>query len=612
MFKSTTRELGVGNVGFLIERHFAEITPQQFVREYQVNALQAIERAQHNGLVAQGQVVWDRDENTYQKKNLTKLCIIDNGDGMNSDELIKFIGEISSGKNGQNLDGNFGIGAKISGYPLNPLGVVYQSWQNGNGVQLHIWRDPDTNKYGMRQYQQIGPNDEVYTDYISQLDQHFKPAIIDQHGTKVIFLGDSLEQDTTEGSGRGKDTWLIKCLNSRFFKFPENVTTKVREKRINEPDTYREIQGQERLLARDSVMSGVLHLTQSNLPAIVRWWILKDQNRDGRYNSTGHMAALYDNELYDLAPSIQTERVRLQSFGVMMGAERDVVIYIEPDQQLVISNSGRTHLLFEKEHLPWGDWAVEFLTQMPQAIKDLVASKSNHLRNNSKSVHELLKPYMHLYSLHGVKPDPNQPSHHTTTATGSGPSTSTTTGTCRGGGGGGGNGHPNRRKSLIEDVYESGPIANGKKVNYTDLPQTIWVSVADGTRDPDDLVDRAARYIPTKNLIMINTDFAVFQNEIARWVDGAKAINKPVPTESIVQIVHKYVELALVDAVMGAMSLRYSQGWGTPAILAALSDEALTVVASARYWLNFGVSREIPSHFGTFEPMTPTAAAPLL
>ena len=48
------------------------------------------------------------------------------------------------------------------------------------------------------------------------------------------------------------------------------------------------------------------------------------------------------------------------------------------------------------------------------------------------------------------------------------------------------------------------------------FPKVNWVSVTDKTREPDDMDDRAAKYIEKDNQLLINVDFRVYND----MVDG--------------------------------------------------------------------------------------------
>ena len=115
----------------------------------------------------------------------------------------------------------------------------------------------------------------------------------------------------------------------------------------------RKVTGQESWLKANSSESGLLARKQ----ATARWWILKDSVDDsGTHFHGGHIAALFDEELYEMTvgrPGV----ARLQSFGVIFGYNR-VVIYVEPLQNQdagLTANTARTNLLVDGQPLPWTD-----------------------------------------------------------------------------------------------------------------------------------------------------------------------------------------------------------------------------------------------------------------
>ena len=69
--------------------------------------------------------------------------------------------------------------------------------------------------------------------------------------------------------------------------------------------------------------------------AQAHWWILRRDDRssaskDAIWASTGHRAALYQDELYELITPSRGGYQKVQEFGVRFAYAR-VVIYVEPD-----------------------------------------------------------------------------------------------------------------------------------------------------------------------------------------------------------------------------------------------------------------------------------------
>src|SRR5258708_35322699 len=104
--------------------------------------------------------------------------------------------------------------------------------------------------------------------------------------------------------------------------------------------------------------------------AKAHWWILDDDpaltQNSGYVASSGHTAALYQDELYEMMTA-RAGVARLQAFGVIFGHNR-VVIYVEPKNgagQNLTSNTARTHLLLSSEPLPWPEWPPDSRPTVP-------------------------------------------------------------------------------------------------------------------------------------------------------------------------------------------------------------------------------------------------------
>src|SRR3954462_1913152 len=101
-----------------------------------------------------------------------KLCVVDNGDGMTGEEMIKFINQLSSSGSEQSFSGNYGVGAKIAAATKHPAGVIYQSWKNGDGYMVQLEKNAATGEYGLRQWELKAGS---FSHYVP-LDDLVKPA----------------------------------------------------------------------------------------------------------------------------------------------------------------------------------------------------------------------------------------------------------------------------------------------------------------------------------------------------------------------------------------------------------------------------------------------------
>jgi uncharacterized protein (UPF0335 family) len=128
-----------------------------------------------------------------------------------------------------------------------------------------------------------------------------------------------------------------------------------------------------------------------------------------------------------------------------------------------------------------------------------------------------------------------------------------------------------------------------------------WVSVKDGTREPGDFEDRAARYIVEQNHLLINADFRVFTDMIDRW-NREFADNKTAVAGVVQDAVRSWFEQSLVETVLGVQSLKDAKEWSVEDIERALSEEALTAAVLPRYHVHNSVKRELGSKLGKLQP----------
>ena len=220
-----TMELEVENASFMLDTLGKDCEPVQYLRELTENAVQAVNATGE----AQGEVIWDLDWNGYDADGLMKLCCIDTGIGMSAGELKRYINHLSASRHTQSLQGNFGIGAKVAAAPRNPHGIVYVSWKDGIGSMIQLWRDPATEKWGLKQFRLADGN----YDHCVPVDDAVKPEPLEgkDHGTMVILLGQAPEDNTMEApvGAENRTKWIAKYLNQRYFAFPAGVEIKVRE-----------------------------------------------------------------------------------------------------------------------------------------------------------------------------------------------------------------------------------------------------------------------------------------------------------------------------------------------------------------------------------------------
>jgi len=593
-FQSELQATSVDPAGLtqLIRNLGRDCTPDQYLREFLKNSIQACERAlnqNRDDLLYQPTIHLDANPD-LREAGLWKLSFVDNGDGMDRDEMVSLLNNLSASGSVKNQHINYGVGAKIAAMTRNHEGIVYESWKNGLGHRIIVKFDEDAGIYG------IAPIDlpDGSFDYVIQLAPSEKPNLIDEHGTRVTLLGMSLEQDTMkkpEGVNGSNEAWFINYLNTRFFKIPENIEIKARYRYYSEDPgkTYMTpIEGQKKTLDSISILRGTLRVKGAN----VYWWGMpKQTGGHGRSTLKGHTALIHEDEVFDLADSRSS---RANYFGILIGKER-VIIYVEPD--IAEQNTSRTSLVKpDGSNIIWDGWQQEFRANMPEDLKGFLEELSSEQTNesHSASIADRLRDLGNLYKLSMYRAsevgdkqgDPDSEiSAGGNTRTGietdvidddvvevDRPRTVT----------------PKRKamNPVMARLLTKGGISS-KEVNNVEFPTVKWVS----ERTETYLADRVASYDTASHVIVANSDFAGLRDVVKfvtrpeyKEIDGAITI--------VEDEVRKAFEQALVEVVTGALSFRRGRrAWKPEEFERAISPEALSSAMMIRYWIVQDVKR---------------------
>lgn len=600
--------LTVDNTGFLLDRLGEDCHPLQFLRELTQNAIEAIEKTPEKS----GDILWDVDWVPYElgEHQAFKLSITDNGIGMTGEEMVKYINQLSSSMAVQSAEGNYGVGAKIAAATRNRAGLVYLSWKSGRGSMIHLWRDPDSGQYGLRQ---IERPDGSY-DHFAELEDDVKPDIVKNHGTKIVLLGNALDHDTMRApkDAPSPSQWIAKYLNTRYFCIPEGITIRCRQgwdrpRDDNKNNVLRTISGQREYLEKHKETSGTVALEDAQ----VLWWILKDEEalsqNSGYVESSGHIAALYKCELYEIS-SARAGYAKLQQFGVIFGQKR-VVLYVQPiaNGRRLTTNTARTQLLIDSEPLPWTDWATEFREKMPEPIsrmmEQIAADGAND--DHSRSIRDRLKNLLELFKVSRYRPVTDGTLRIGEPMPGAGGQPASRLSGTRAGNGSTAGSRADKAGAVggIYGTFLKKQGVQGEEAKMNVFPQVKWISLEEGTRELGVLDDRAARYLQDQHLLLINADFRAFMDMIAYWVKeyGSRHGDVAGIKERIRDTVHDWFEQALVETIIGLLALRGSAEWPRDAMEKAMSEEALTSVVMQRYHPYNSIKRELGTRIASLK-----------
>jgi DNA topoisomerase VI subunit B len=107
------------NTAFSVEILGNQCAPMQYVRELTQNSIEAIKEKGERG-----QILWTFDRQIENLTGTRKLCIMDNGAGMDGEDIRNLMNRMFSSGKQQGLTENYGIGAKVAGLHRSPLGMI--------------------------------------------------------------------------------------------------------------------------------------------------------------------------------------------------------------------------------------------------------------------------------------------------------------------------------------------------------------------------------------------------------------------------------------------------------------------------------------------------------
>jgi hypothetical protein len=580
--------MSIDNMTFLVERLAQDCGPLQFMREITVNSIQAIALTPEKA----GAIVWDVDWFYHAQTGIYKLCCIDTGVGMSGPEMVEYINKLSSSIHEQGQSKNFGIGAKIAAAPRNRYGMLYSSWKNGKGALVNLYFDPVASVYGLQRWEEN--NGESWIGITDQA----KPVQIKEHGTVVTLLGDSARQNTMQPPD-GTPTpsrWQYRYLNTRFFSFPDGIVVRAREGWEQRAQSFlRTVETQGTWLSRSRAFQGCVRLDD----ALAHWWILRENiDTHWGHNATGgHVAALFQNELYEMV-SGRAGIARLQSFGVIFGAAR-VVIYVEPLNPKVMANTARSSLLIENAALDWTRWASRFRENLPDEIVNLqneISGRSGE-KDHRKAILDRLRnvSYLLKFSRFRVSRTGHVPLGEGVGVRGgqSGVRTDTPDIPVP---------KPRTRTKRTRDIYalvlESDRM-RGEAIPEMNEPRTTWISEKDRSRVPPELEDRVAKFHLEANLITINADFRVIVDMIERW--SATYSHVPGAHAYVEDVVHEWFEQELVETVISGLALYRAGGRPLKDLEELWSENSLTAAVLARYHIDNSIRRHLGQQLGSLK-----------
>jgi hypothetical protein len=308
------------------------------------------------------------------------------------------------------------------------------------------------------------------------------------------------------------------------------------------------------------------------------------------FNYKGHVALVYQNELYDVRTHLHGYH-RLQTFGVILGMSQ-VVIYMEPTQGSITTDTARTRLLINGQEPPWNQWAEEFKAGMPSPLAEFIDSFDigKNDRNDNAAIREKVMELLPLYALPRYRRSESGKAHvDEESETGARPSPfgAPGDGDIPPAGPGGGP----KPRPLLGKLKPGGP--KGSLVSPKDIPDVVFLYGEKAAEIMNE--DIAAHYVNT-GLVQANGDFRVFRflvDHFAHQYGEAPGVRK-----KILPIVEKWVKIVICDVVLGLRAMG-SAVWTQSKIDENLrNDESFTMALVPRILLSQLLKREVYRDLG--------------
>jgi hypothetical protein len=374
--------LGIGDRTFLINRLIQQAPINTLVREFFKNA------DENAALAPDGHRLIEISPTLIE--GVRKLTFWNTGIGMSAAEL-KTATDLSSSVNKMmSLDGNFGIGAKVSGLAASPDGIRYRSCKNGEVNEVTIGYDEDEETYVRFAARLADGTSETIYDVTSAVLAEGQRSI-DQDWTEVVLFGKEPSHDTVSepiGVGVAVDrSFIATSIFRRFVEFSPGVQVRVDVAMTkgggkDETGKFRQLRTLDDVLDRLPKYEDV---TDSASGVTIRY--IHDPKHEGsshalsaRANaatgSTTFCALVYQGERYDF----RTQKVWSSvapTFGILFGSKVLTVEIRLPDKAAFPSQY-RDSLTWRHDRSPLTSDYYAYLVRelMPDWVRDVIRSES--------------------------------------------------------------------------------------------------------------------------------------------------------------------------------------------------------------------------------------------
>lgn len=378
--------LNINDERFLVNRLIEQAPTSTMIREFFKNA------DENACLAPEG----NRQIKIYplQINGVRKLAFWNTGVGMGAEELRSATDLSSSINKKMALDGNFGIGAKVSGLTMSPHGIRYRSCKDGTVHEVQIGFDDERETYVRFAVEFPDGKYETVYDVTDTAILDGKDISIDW--TEVVLFGESEDHDTVaEPLGKGKSTdrsYITSTIFRRFAKFGPGVEVKI-DTSMTKGGAKEETGRFRQLKPLESVLRSLpQHERCSSKEGITVHYIHDPKHEKHSHtlsavanpatSSTTFCSLVHKGERYDIKTRNSWSSVA-PNFGIPFGS-KVLTIEIEIDDHLALPNQYRDGLTWpeDRSQMTTDDFAKLVRELMPDWVKDVIRSQSPQSDDN--------------------------------------------------------------------------------------------------------------------------------------------------------------------------------------------------------------------------------------
>lgn len=587
--------LNIHDKRFLINRLIEQAPVSTLVREFFKNADESAASA------APG----NRRIEIYPTiiEGVRKLTFWNTGTGMDDREL-KQATELSSSINKEmSLDGNFGIGAKVSGLTMSREGIRYRSCKDGVVNEVVIGFDPEEQTF-VRFPVELpdGSFDTVYDVTQVVLDAGRETAF---DWTEVVLMGESEDHDTVaEPLGKGKTqdrSFIPSAIFRRFARFAAGVEVRV-DVAMTKGGGKDETGRTRRLKTLEEVVEELPNHEWVDAPGgELRIHYIHDPKHESyshsfsalanpATSSTTFCALVHKGERYDIK-SRKAWSAAAPNFGIPFGS-KVITVEIELVDELALPNQYRDGLTWPDDRSPmvaedFDDFVREL---MPDWVKDVIRSESPASDDNLDDLQSDLQKLLDEFRIPTVTLSPSRRlSAMQTEGADEGTDTSDPTNLdtnfpelSDAGDKDGAEGDPNKSQRAKHKKVWKAPDGSRLSRSAQSLERVPEIKIL---TDPDEIAEknlkgRAGRFYKDAQTLFVNGLYSAAERMAVELDAEMRTLGEPeIVRSAIMRASRKFMAFRVGKTTCYAISKRLSDDWSSDDLDRATSPESLSLAA---------------------------------